>query len=326
VPSTVDVGRGILGFLGPLTGERATGKVLIVPPTGTVGSFLLGPNWWLAATINGALRPDFLYRVRPNYANEAGAWAIPPAGGLVDVESIVGGARWNLEPGTVMRWADGEIPAGFGPTGLEVGPDGLTGGSDDVDAHEVGSDRLKWAGMIEAVGNENTELELFRGSIAAFPAAVLVWGASAESPSFSGRGRQAYNERFELLVICDRADNEAGRRGEGLRLLDRMQDQVLWRQIAFDDESRGHGVVVSAIRGVNVETRYRLTLTKKEYSQFYIYGMRLAVARIATGKWSSTANPWKKSRIQAPTNETNFPTDPNPLEKADVTVKMENDD
>lgn len=326
MPSTVDVARGILGLLGPLTGERAAGKVLIVPPTGTVGSLLLGPNWWFSPVINGAYRPDFAYRVRPNYAVENGAWEIPPTGGLVDVESLVGGDRWNLAEGTEIRWADGDMPKGFGPVAMTVGPGGIVGGTDEVDVAEVGSDRLKWAGIIEQLGNEKAELELFRGTIAAFPAAVLVWSASASSPKFAGRGRQAYNERFELLVVCNRADSESGRRGEGLRLLDRMEDQILWKQVAFDDEAKGHGIIVSAISGASVETRYRITLTKPEYSQFYIYGMRLAVARVATSKWSSTANPWKKSRVQAPTNETNFPTDPNPLEKADVTVKMDSDE
>lgn len=319
--TTVDQGRGLLGFLSPLCGTRSTGKVLVVPPAGTSGSVVLSPNWWLSPVIDGGIRPEFAYRVLPNYAAESPfAWEIPPSGALVDVEAHVGGDRYDLPAGTILRWAD------FVPEGLDESTDGvevsadypITGGAN---VPELGSDRLVAVSFYEQLGQAQIALDLFRSNVGAFPAAILVWDSGSTDATFTGRGRQGYKERYNLLLVCDRADSDPKRRGEGLRLLDLAHDLLLWRQVYGDEEQKGGGIIVSAIHHTNVVGRFRLPTTK-DWQQFYIYGLRIEATRIAQSVYSSNAKPWRKTRVQAQTPETNFPTDPNVKDIVDESFKM----
>jgi len=322
MPSTIDQGRGILGFLSPLAGTRATWKVRITPPAGSTGELLLSPNWWLYPTISGAIRADLAYRILPNYDREDLNWALPPEGALVDIEAHIGGARYNLEAGSVMRWAD-DVPDFFDIDGLVVGPDGITGGDDEP---LIGQDKIFAVSFFENIGQAQIALDLYRSTISAFPAAILVWDSSAKSPSFVGRGKQLYSERFNLLIVCDRVDMDPKRRGEGIRLADKAQDLILWRTIYGDEEQRGGGIIVSAVSSTNIVGRFRLTTQEPKWSSFYIYGLRIEAMRVAQDVYSTRAQPWRKSRVQANTPETNFPTDPKPLPLEDTSVAMKQDD
>lgn len=319
--TTVEQGRGLLGFLSPLCGTRATGKLTIVPKTGTVGTTLLGPNWWLYPVINGALRTDLVYRILPNYGNTDPAdytWSLPPGGGPVNVEAHVGGSRYNLPAGTVMLFAD-DVPDGLdGDTSVTVETSGITGG---LDVPLVGRDRLFAVAQYEEVGQAQIALDLFRSTVGAFPAALIVWNSGATDSTFVGRGRQGYRERFELLIVCDNSQGEARRRGEGLRLLDNAHDQILWKQIYGDDLQQGGGIVISAIHHANVVGRFRLPLTK-EWAQYYVYGLRIEATRVAIDAYKSNAQALQKARIKAQNPDANPPGDANPLTLVDETVNF----
>jgi hypothetical protein len=330
MPTTVDQARGLIGFLSPLCGSRATGKVVVVPPTAATGNTLLGPNWWLYPVVGGALRVDRAYRVLPNYSAGADAgyvWTIPPGpGGLaVDVEAHVGGSRFNLPAGTTMAWAD-DVPSAFVGAGasLAVEAAGITGG-DDIP--QTGSDRLYGVAVYENLGAAYVALDLFRSSIGGkMPGAMICWDSGATDATFVGRGRQGYRERFNVLLVCDRADSDSRRRGEGMRLLDKAVDLILWKQIYGDELQKGGGIIVSAIHHANVIGRFRLAPPDKSWSQSYIYGLRIEATRIATDTYSATMADLEKARIKANIPVANPPGDPNPLQMVDVTVPIDDGD
>jgi len=256
--------------------------------------------------------------VLPNFAAApAYGWEIPPGGGLVDVESHVGGARYNLDAGTVMRWADA-IPEGLDIDGVTVDVGGVTGGDDDP---LLGVDRLNAVAIYESIGSPQISLDLYRSSVGQFPAAIMVWDSSSLGTPV-GRGKQVYNERWNLLIVTERAESDPKRRGEGMRLLDAAQDLILWKQIYGDDFGKGGGFPVSAVHTQNVIGRFRVARPEKEWVQYYIYGLRLEAGRVASSVWQTSAKPWLKTRIKGHTVEANPPGDPNTLPLVDETVLM----
>lgn len=320
MPSTVDCGRGLLGFLGPLTGARATGQITIVPEAGAPSQSLVPPNSFMVPVVNGSVRHDMPVRVLPNYDNADGgaAWALPPTGGPVSVETLVGGARHNLPAGTVMRWAD-DIPDGFDISGGVLATGGLSG-ADSIPTYGV--DGLKYVGMFESLGTPTIDLEAFRSTVGDFPAAVLIWEGADKATLELGRGDALYLERWNLIVITSRSDSDSARRGEGMRLLDSAEELLTWQTIYGDDDGKGFGIVVSAVSSSDILSRYRLTGKTEAYQQVYVYGIRLATKRKVSKVDRREFAQWLKTRIKAQNTDTNPPTDPNPLTLADVTEDM----
>lgn len=312
---TITQGRGLLGFLGPLTGVRARGKVFVTPDPASVGDQILPPNTWLSPVIEGALWSQMAYRVLPDYTNIAGrgAWGIPQAGKLVDIEAHLGGTRFNVAKKTVMRFADA-IPTGFIADSVVVDDNAITGGTN---VPYYGSDRIVGASMYEQIGSASERLDLFRAQLGNLPAVLLIWTGSA-SPKWAGRGAARYSELWDLVVIVDRADSDAARRGEGLRLLDAMEDLVLWRTVYGDDGNTGlGGIIVSADASVEPRSRQRISGASPFFKQTYVYSISIRAIRVANRVDFRVFEPWRKTRL-----DVNFPV-PSEAEKLPMVVDNE---
>lgn len=314
--TTVDQGRGILAFLGPLTGARATGKALVEQASTATLPVELPPNMWLSPVVNGALRPQMLYRVLPDYTNVAGkgAWVIPAgAGRLVDIEAHLGGTRYQdaAPAGATLRWADG-FPPGLVGSSVVVNPAGGLTGADDEQTY--GPDRIIGTAMYEALGTPLQTLELFRASLGACPAAMLIWAGTGAKKD-GGRGVARSPEYWELFIIVDRADTDPARRGEGLRLLDAAEDLVLWRNVYGDEGNTGLGglIVGADPSGVAIRGRRRLTGTSAMFQNTYVYSLQLTAVRVAERVDFRTFGPWNRTRIDSHFPVKNPPTDPTNL-------------
>lgn len=325
MPGLSDVAHGLTGILQPLTGDVAAGKATLLPAVGVTGDVILPPNQWLYPVVNNGLRPDMTIRVMPNQAaGTAGdwKWTIPPAGLDVDVTSVVGGQKHNLPAGTVLRWAE-EVPEGFANDGRSVvAAGGLTGATNTP---SLGSDLVRSVVIYESLGMPKLSLEMFRAKVGDLPAIVIVWDGSDPSPTFVGRGRKLYGERWSAILITARGDDSNLRRGETLRILDNMEDLLVWQNIYGDPLSQGNGVIVSQRTSSDVLGRFRMNGSTPAYQQHYVYGVRLATQRLArrVRVRASIAKPWLKTRIDGYIDQTNPPTDLDPLTMAsDVEVDM----
>lgn len=320
--STLDQGRGLLGFLGPITGKRATGKVMIKPAAGTLVDVSLPPNTWFSPVINGALYPQMLYRVLPDYtASGCGAWVIPPAGALVDFEAHLGGTRYELVEGTLLRWADG-VPPGFDVgTATTSAATVATGGISGADNTPIyGTDLVRGVSIYESLGTPAMQLELFRAALGRCPSVLAVWTGSGAS-KFAGRGAARYPEVWDLMIIVDRADTDPARRGEGLRLLDAVEDLVLWRTVYGDEGNTGKGgIIVSADTHVMPRSRRRVTGTSPFFQQAYIYAISITATRVAERVDFRTFGPWNLTRLDVDFPVRNPPGDPEvfPIVENDV--------
>ncbi|HEX4334700.1 MAG TPA: hypothetical protein VH062_02235 [Polyangiaceae bacterium] len=315
--TTLDQARGLIGIVGRLCGTRAGGKASFNPPL--TAPVAIGRNMWLAAVINGSIRPDLIYRVLPNPANADGSWQVTGSQ-TIDVESLCGGVKQNLPAGTKLQWLDGAVPDGLdqiaNPLFVTVA-NPLAGGTD---VPIFGEDLVQYAAIYESVGAPNLDLELFSSAIGATPALVLVWEGSESADGLTmstmnrgtarvARGRLAYKEQWSLLVITSRQDSDMRRRAEGMRILENCSD-LLFDQIWFDDVL---GIRVSDIDGVQIRSRFRLAGRTPFYQQYYVYGVRLATTRVYSKYDPRTFATWRTANISSVNPDTNLPTDPNPL-------------
>lgn len=313
----LSVARGIVGIAGQLTGTRAVGKAAFNPPL--PAPIAIAPNMWLAPVVNNSIRPDFVCRVRPNPARPDGAWQVTGSE-TIDVETLCGGVKQNRPAGTKLQWVDGAVPDGLNPIAhplFVTVANPIIGGTD---VPIFGEDFVQYAGIYESLGAPILDLELFSSSIGAAPAMVLVWDGteSADGLTMSAmqkgsarmaRGRMAYKEQWSLLVITDRQDSDARRRAEGMRIMHNASE-LLVDQIWFAGES---GVRVSAIDGIQLRSRFRLSGRTPFYQRYYVYGIRLATTLVYQKYDPRVFNPWLKSKISSVNPDTNLPTDPNPL-------------
>lgn len=267
--SQIEVGRGLLARLLPLTGTRASGAIV---------QTLTGPNAevvagnYLLPVVNGQLREELVYKVAPK-PDGSMKWNLPADGPLAIV-SNVGGKRHNLPAGTVMRW-DPQLP-GLDPTAT-VDAGGIAGGLDPV-----GSLVLNAAVLYESVGNQLSGVEFFRSGIGAFPAVVAMWSDSEPADglatsslrranSRTGEGSQLYTETWAIDVVVSRQDSEPKRRAQGLLLMDEVTTFLT-------DAQTVDGVVISHPSGVQIRRRSKLTGLPRDMAQAYqIYAIELAV-------------------------------------------------
>ena len=302
--NVLDTARGIMALCQPLTGERATGEVIIHPRANVV----VPANGYLYPVVNGGVRHDLLFKTAVNPDTEDGNW--PMVVGVpspVQVLSNIGGVRHNMAPGT--RFVI-EQPWRFG---LAERPNtllGLAGAEDPID-----EDLALWNIVpFESFGSKPNQ-ELFRSSIGGkFPAAIIVWkesepadGMSTSStnrPTHRGAGKVSYTELFEILLICNSADSEHERRGQGLRVLQEMCSLLVDRQ-AVD------GQAISSPGGLHIRKRYRLPPDGAAFYQaFQVYGITLSAQATLVQRDSRTYSPLTAFKIDAPREEHPTADDP----------------
>ena len=323
--TTLDQGRGILGFLGPITGARATGNVMVTPDpaafTAGVTSVPLAANTWLAPVLKSVFYPQIVYRVLPNYAAGANFWAVPQAGALVAVEAHVGGTRYNVPAGTPLRFVD-FVPDGFTQgtatsPALVAGTGGLSGGTTES---FYGPDVLNQVAIYESLGPTKMTLDLFRAQIGSCPSAMLVWNSTAR-PQFARRDQERYTESWSLMLFFDRADNDPSRRGQGLRVMDAAQDLLLHRTVYGDDGNTGlGGLIVSADPSITPTSRRRITGPEEVFKFLYVYAIGVDAIRISSRVDFRTFGPWNRTRL-----DVNFPIPQSPETNLPIVVDNEFD-
>lgn len=301
--NVLDTARGLMALCQPLTGERATGEVMLQPNANVV----VPSNGFLYPVVNGSVRHDLLFKTAVNPNTEDGNW--PMTAGVdapVQVLSNIGGVRHNMAPGT--RFVV-EQPWRYGLADRPRTVLGLTGATDPLD-----DDLALWNFVpYESFGTKPNQ-EAFRSSIGGkFPAAFIIWKESEPAdgmttnavvrPTHRGAGKISYAELFEILLISNRSDSEHERRGQGLRILQEMCALLVDRQ-AVD------GQAISSPGGVHIRKRYRMPSDGAAFYQaFQVYGITLSAQTTLVQRDSRTYAPLNGFRIDAPreANPTDLP-------------------
>lgn len=300
--SIIELADDLMAVLAPITGTRATGSV-IVKPVGKEPVYLQR-NWPLVPIVNGAARDDLKFKIgqgpnRAKYPNgirkkesddepdTESWWTIQPGGTLVDIHSIVGGARHNLKRGTKFVFE----PYNENVEVEVVLQSTMTDGADPI--HFGGCMSVA---QFEQMNGPLATLDAFRAELGKLPAIVFVWGGSepADGTTTSSLSRadtrtgvkaQLFKEAFDVFVISERLDSGKKRRTEGLKLLD---DATFW----LTDRQEVDGQVFSAPTGVQVRSRSRVATNNSNYQSVYIYLLQISVTHTWDAYDQRTWNPW----------------------------------
>lgn len=303
--SVIELARDLMAACGPVTGTRATGK-LLVRPRGQAPVFL-PRNWALIPVVNGAAREDLLFKVAvgpekaryPDGKRVKGSedepdteswWVVQPGGTVVSIHSIIGGKRHNLPRGTKFLF-DPQNPA------LEI--DGtlqadMTDGADPV--HFGGCMSMA---QFEQLNGPQATLDAFRAELGKLPAAVFVWAGSQPADGTTqsslnrgmtrvGQVRQLFKEQFDVFVISERTDSGPQRRAEGLKLLD---DITFW----LTDRQAVDGQIFSSPSGVQIRGRARVAGDNASYQSVYVYLLQLSITHLWAPYDSREFFPWLRT-------------------------------
>lgn len=263
----VDTARALLALCQPLTGTRATGKLLVKAQAGRVVT--IPRNRYLYPIVNDKARPDLLFKtgLAPDECGKE--WVVDENGGEVDVLSNIGGARHNLPAGTKFAF---DPPAPYAQPLPELAQATVGG----VDATGFGS--VKDAVVFESMEGDHA-LALRRSMTKGFPAIVLHWMAilppegstSAHSGGMRRKGewRYMYSLKYLLTVVSSRADEDSHRRHEGLVIVDRLLG-LLPGRYAVDGQN------VSSPMPVSILNAQREALAGEDYQRFYAYNMLIS--------------------------------------------------
>lgn len=302
--SMMRIARNLMAICQPLTGERATGQVQLLPKADIV----VDPHSYLFPVVNNQVRHDLVFKTAINPAQPDGVWPAPKdVATNVSIVSNIGGVRHNLAPGTEFVV---EQPWRYGLPGKPRSLGGTSGATDPAD------DDLALYNFVsyESFGSKPT-LDLFRSSIGGkFPAAMVCWmeGEPADGMSTSGvsrptkrgAGRISYSDIFEIMIFSSRADSEHERRGQGLRILDEMC-ALLVDRMAVDGEA------LSSPGGLHIRKRYRAPSAGDGfYKVFQVYIITLSVQSTMVQRDTRAYNPLLGARIDAPRED--HPTDDDP--------------
>lgn len=304
----LDIERLVMACCQPITGERATGTVLLKSATGADVSVPHG--FFLFPIVNGQVKYEFAFKTVINPATDRltgaarGAWTVTTAGIAVSIWSNIGGARHNLPRGT--RFV---IDQPLRPE-LEQSPVTQTGtaGGEDPDGDLALFNFVSY----EYFGSKPS-LELFKSSIGGkFPAAIMHWvesepadgltSSAVSRPTHEGAGKASYSELFEILVVSSRADSKEERRGQGLRVMGELTEFLLDR-VGVD------GVGFSSPGGIHVRRRYRVPAGDDGfYKAFQVFGMTISAQTTIEKRDTRAYDLLRKFKLNAPRDaETDLP-------------------
>jgi hypothetical protein len=277
-----------MAVVAPVTGTRATGKVLVTP-NGT-SQTIIKRNQVMYPIINGDARETLLFKVAEGPEDD-GSWIVNPGGSSVDVFSLLGGKRHNL------------------PTGMKFRLDPLPGEAVNPivelqSATTDGADPVHFGGVMsvvqfETLGAASLDIDTFRSNVGQMPALIIVWDGSepadgtTQSSIQRGRTRvgtrlQLWKERFNVFVITKRVDSDHMRRYEGLQILDDITGWLTDRQ-AVD------GQVFSAPTGIQCRGRRRIAGLGQPFQQLYVYVLELSVTRSLKMTDTRVWNDWLRT-------------------------------
>src|SRR5690349_10878093 len=212
--------RALFGALAPITGDRASGQVLVTAGPAPV---VVPRNTYLVPVTEGKLREELLYKTTAEVQIAANSMALLP------IVSNVGGRRHNLPEATPLRF-DPPLEGFVGTALLNAAMTTATQGL------------VRSLSIFEDVDAGNPGKDFFDAGLFDFPAMILAWQQSEPVEGVQGglrrgsnRGARAvtfYRETFVLYVIAGRLRGPGFRRQEGLTLVqaaarllgDRMQN------------------------------------------------------------------------------------------------------
>lgn len=259
----------IMGLLLPLTGERATGNVLLKATGDDVVITATRPRY-LYPIVGGAVAPERVYKT-------VGDVTITSAGTAVPVRSLVGGAMHNIAEATPMRLVEGlngnedGLEVDLAVTLVQAG--GLAGGTTP---EAFGT--FKRVALHEELTAAEVSQQLFIAGVGHFPALLLTWDSAGET-ELSIRHQRHMPCRWSAFIIVSRNDSGPRRRAEGLRLMNDVAEIITDRCETEDREvfSTPHRIVVNGMgRVVRTPTVFvyavsfttETTLVKREWRTF----------------------------------------------------------
>lgn len=303
------LGRALFATLAPATGVRGTGTITITALPGA-GDVTLPANSYLVPVVGGNLRTDMLYKTHEAWVVHA--VDVPVSEDGVTIKSNIGGARFNLPAGTVLRF-DPPVD-GFAPT--------ATLDADMTDASDAGA-LIRSAGFYEDLDLSNPSDDLFAARVGD-RGVMLIWSRSEPAEGALGGMRQGSNratrvarfwrEHFVLYVVVSRLTGDSRRRQDGHLIV-----QAITRLLT-DRHQNDDGEQLSTV-GSGVEITERARLGRR--ANHYIYGIQLRVNQTleATTTGRSFAR-WLRTHYEGTLPRREDPEPIQDLEVVDVTDPM----
>lgn len=267
--------RALMAAMQPITGRRATGTVTMKAQPGT--SVEIPVNTYFTPVLDGQRHTSFLFKVMDLSGSTPTSFLVTDTGTQVTLVSNVGGARHNVDIGTVF------LPEGPIPNLIIEGADAPAATAD----FENGTDPDEWCGVRDMAFYESFDgpalsLDLHRSAISTLPA-VLVAFDSLEPASGvtvatndqgsvnAGTGKKFYKLNFTISVITERGEGDGSRRLEGLTIADTIL------QLLNDKHGADPCEDLSNPGGIQIRQMMRESGDQKVYQKFYIYTVFVSV-------------------------------------------------
>lgn len=308
------IARAVLGQISPLTGTRGTGSVTV--ENDTDDPIVVPKNMYLLPIRGTELADDLVFKTAPNPVTieehgVGGDWTIPPHDELaIGIRSNLGGARHNLEAGTVFRW---DPPLSELGAECELVAD-ITDGADKADDPKV-----QRAVYYEDLSSARVQDDLFKGRLSQLPGVLLSWEGSTPLEGRASGANQGstrpqdtvriFAENYRLFVIVAEYSSDKRRRGSGLRVV-----QALTRLLTDQVQTRDYETLTN-LGSLEILARSRFSRDDRHY----VYTIPFRVNRSMKRLEERTFTPWLKTRTQAALPGRIAPEPTTPLTIVDAT-------
>lgn len=306
----LNTARAVMALMQPLTGTRATGTVTMTAKAGQ--SFELKPGTYAFPVLSGKVRPHMHFKVAAPPSGDA--WTITDAGVAVTFISNLGGAKYNIPGGTVLRM---DPPIEALDTAVVAG-DFIDG----VDATGFGA--LKDVVIAEQLEGPVISLDMRRApGLTRFPAAVITWDdglpADGSTQTTLGRGNRVGTRsllwalNYQISIISSRADSDHARRHEGMYILNAVARLISDRHMV-DTEC------VSNPQPLQLRQMLREDGPQDVYQKFYIYHLMFGCTTTLESIDTRTYPDWLKAVLNV-----NKPQNPALPNQGDLPLVVDNE-
>lgn len=225
IGQTVLIRRLIMSALRPLTGTRATATATVKLAEGVTEQVKL-PLGCFAYPIHESaagvadVDDQLLLRTAAEVYIQPG-----PAGTVVPISSVLGGARYNaFKAGARLIW---DPPVAGLETHSVLATD-LAGGLDPGAGHQA---PIHDVATYEELTATDAALDLFLARLAnRVPCVVIAWDSSDEATA-KGRNHHHTPERWDLYVIIENHQGEKAKRDEGLNICDAVRGLLVDKSV-----------------------------------------------------------------------------------------------
>ncbi len=276
-------GRALCAELHWITGTRATGAATL-RATGSDVSLLAKVPVFLVPKINGALRPEIIFRT-------VGDATIVAAGTSVPIKALSGGAMYNLPAGAELVL----LPPEPGIQPLATTTAGTSGG-----VAATGWGVAAQVRLLEDVRAGQVALDLFTSKTGLYPCVAFAWSGDrrfTEGVRVPNKQVRLYWRRWACYVIASRVDNEDTRRLEAMDIIDNTGDSI-------DGKMKTEWMEPISAHPDGVQTEKRRRIQVKNAPNALVYALDLlhvaAVDMVRTR--TAVINPWLESRVDMVTD------------------------